>query len=377
MNLEAILNKLVSYETISETNNKDIALFIINFLKNLNIEAKKFEGHKGRFNIYSRIGPAKEGGIILSGHTDVVPVIGQDWTTNPFKLVKKGDKYFGRGTCDMKGFIAVVLNLLAQIKVNKLKKPLHLIFSYDEEVGCKGIQKLVPFLSKLKPKPKFCIVGEPTEMKLVNQHKGKRNFKVYFYGLESHSSLIENGLNSINYCSKFIEFLKNKQLEIKEKKDPKFIPSFSTINIGIIHGGIAVNIIPKLCELEFEIRNTPSFNTEEFISETKNYLNKLESEMKSFNSKCSIKFEEQITFPPLSTPESSEVISLCLNNLNSNSIDTVSFGTEAGVFNELNFQTVVCGPGSIEQAHKPNEFIRISQLKKCEKFLKKIIKSLY
>ena len=377
MDLLTIFEKLISYQTVSEKTNKELALFIISYLKNLNIKATKIEGEKGRFNIYSRIGPIVDGGIILSGHTDVVPVEGQNWSTNPFKLIRKGDKLFGRGTSDMKGFIAVVLSLIKDIDVNKLKRPIHLIFSYDEEVGCLGIQKLIPFLSKLKPKAKFCIVGEPTEMKLVNQHKGKRNYYVCFNGIESHSSLIENGVNAINYCAKFLEYLIKKQIKIKKNKDINFNPSFSTINVGRINGGIAVNIIPGQCEIEFEIRDTPNFNTNQLINEIKEYLIKLEAEMKIKNNNCSVKLIEQNTFPPLNTNDDSEVISLCLKNLKSNSLDTVSFGTEAGIFSKLNLQTVVCGPGSIKQAHKPNEYIRISQLKKCEIFLKKIIKSLY
>ena len=377
MNFITILEKLVSYKTVSEQTNKEIASFIIDYLKDLNFEATKIEGEKGRFNIYSRIGPITDGGIILSGHTDVVPVEGQIWSTNPFKLIKKGDKLFGRGTTDMKGFIAVVLSLIKEINVSKLKRPIHLVFSYDEEVGCLGIQKLVPFLLKLRPKAKFCIVGEPTEMKLVNQHKGKKNYYVCFNGFESHSSLVEDGVNAINYCVKFIEYLIKKQSQIKRNKDLNFNPSFSTINVGKINGGIAVNIIPRQCEIEFEIRDTPNFNTMKLINEIKQYLDKLESEMKIKNTNCSIRLQEQNTFPPLNTDDNAEIISLCLNNLNSNTVDTVSFGTEAGVFNKLNLQTVVCGPGSIKQAHKPNEYIKISQLKKCEIFLKKIIKSLH
>ncbi len=377
MNLNQILSKLISFETISETSNDEIASFIINFLNSYGIKSEKIKGDPGRFNIHSIIGPKVDGGIILSGHTDVVPTEGQLWSSNPFRLQKKGNRLYGRGSTDMKGFIAVVLSIIKEIKIEELKKPIHLIFSYDEEIGCVGIQKLIPFLEKLKPKPRFCIVGEPTEMKLVNQHKGKKNYYVGFHGLESHSSLIDQGVNSINYCSKFIEFLSMKQDKIKSKKNIKFTPNFSTINVGKVNGGVAINIIPKKCELFFEIRDIPNFKTEILVTEIKKFLKELEDDMKSINKNCFVEFTQQNDFPPLKTHDKSEIISMCLKNLKSNSINTVSFGTEAGIFNKMGFQTIVCGPGSIKQAHKPDEYIEIDQLKKCKSFLLQIINSLY
>ena len=278
----------------------------------------------------------------------------------------------------MKGFIAVVLSLVPKIEISKLKKPLHLIFSYDEEIGCVGIQKLIPFLKTVKPKPDFCIVGEPTEMKLVNMHKGKKNFLVSFNGVESHSSLVENGVNSIDYCGEFINFLKDLQKDlIKTKNNKKFNPPYPTINIGKIQGGIAVNIIPKECELEFEIRDTPNLNTEKTIKKIKDFLKKIEKKMKAKNKSCSVVFKMLNNFPPLETNEKKKIINLVLDKLKSNSVNSVSFGTEAGVFNKVGFETIVCGPGSIEQAHKPNEYIEEKQLKKCEEFLTKIIDFLY
>jgi len=378
MNTIDILSKLISFKTISELSNKKLAQYISDYLAKYNIKTQLFEGNPGQFNLYAKIGPDVDGGIILSGHTDVVPTEGQNWLTNPFELVKKKNKLFGRGSCDMKGFIAVVLATIPKLKISKLKKPLHLIFSYDEEIGCVGIQKLIPFLKKIKPKPSFCIVGEPTEMKLVNMHKGKKNFLVSFKGIESHSSLIQNGVNAIDYCAGFINFLKDLQkILIKTKSHKKFDPPYPTINIGKIQGGLAVNIIPENCELEFEIRDTPNLNTEKIIDKIKVFLKKTEKEMKEKNKKCSINFKILNNFPPLETNEKKKIINLALEKLKSNSISTVSFGTEAGVFNKVGFETIVCGPGSIEQAHKPNEYIETIQLKKCDEFLTKIIDFLY
>ncbi len=378
MKFKTLLSKLISFKTISMTSNKELMLFIKDYLSKSSIKCELLEGSKGQFNLYSRIGPNKEGGILLSGHTDVVPTEGQNWNSDPFKLIKKKNKFYGRGTCDMKSFIAVSLDLVSKINISNLKKPIHLIFSYDEEIGCVGIQKIVPFIKKLKPKPMYCIVGEPTGMKVVNEHKGKKNFLVQFNGVEAHSSLVNNGVNSINFCSEFVEFLKNLQKSISiSSKNSKYNPPYSTINVGLIRGGIALNIIPKHCEIEFEIRDTPEINSEEILKKIKSFLKSLEKKMKKINNKCFIVFKNTNDFPPLKTDEKKKIIQMALQKLKSNSISSVSFGTEAGVFNKLGVETIVCGPGNIEQAHKPNEYIEESQIIKCQSFLKNIIEYLY
>lgn len=376
--MEDILKKLIECPTISESSNINIIRYIDDYLKEFDVKGRLIQGGENQFNYHCMIGPNIDGGIIFSGHTDVVPVEGQDWVSDPFKLLKKNNKYYGRGTCDMKGFIAVCLSLVPEIKKKRLKKPIHFIFSYDEEIGCVGIRKLIPFLKRLKPKPNFCLVGEPTEMKIINQHKGKKNFLVTFQGHEAHSSLTEDGINSIDYCSKFINYLSEIQNElIKKYKNNKYYPSYPTLNVGKINGGLAVNIIPNKCVMEFEIRDTPEMESELFISKIKKFLNKLEKDMKKKFKNCKIKLEVKNNFPPLLTNDSSNLISLCLQALKTNSTSAVSFGTEAGIFNEMGFETIVCGPGSIKQAHKPNEFIEIKQLNKCRKFLLKLIELQY
>ena len=376
--MEAILRKLISFPTISQTSNEELINYVNKYLKKFNVHGELIESEKGQFNFHCIIGPKKNGGIIFSGHTDVVPIVGQNWKTDPFQLLQKNKKYYGRGTCDMKGFIAVCLSIIPKIKIEELKKPLHLIFSYDEEIGCVGIQKLKPFLRKLKPRPSFCVVGEPTEMQIINQHKGKKNFSVTFFGLEAHSSLLEDGVNAINYCNKFINYLNKLQKQLIDKfRNKNFSPAYPTINIGIINGGLAVNIIPMKCNLEFEIRDTPEMQSELIIKDIKKFLKDLEQKMKNQNKKCRIIFEIKNNFPPLFTKENSEIISLCLKLLRKNNTSTVSFGTEAGVFSDLGFETIVCGPGSIKQAHKPNEYIDINQLKKCEIFLLNLVGELY
>ena len=376
--MEDILKKLIEFPTISESSNENIMRYIDKYLGRFDVKGKLIRGEKNQFNYHCMIGPNKDGGIIFSGHTDIVPVEGQNWLSEPFKLLKKNDKYYGRGTCDMKGFIAVCLSLVPEIKKKKLKKPIHFIFSYDEEIGCVGIRKLIPFLKKLKPKPDFCLVGEPTEMKVINQHKGKKNFLVSFQGHEAHSSLTEDGVNSIDYCSKFINYLSEIQSELINKyKNNKYSPAYPTLNVGKINGGLAVNIIPNKCVMEFEIRDTPEMESKLFINKIKRFLKELEVDMKKKVKNCKIELEVKNNFPPLLTDNSSDFISLCLQALKKNSTSAVSFGTEAGIFNEIGFETIVCGPGSIKQAHKPNEFIEIKQLDKCRDFLLKLIELQY
>ena len=376
MKIQKILHKLVSFKSISLRENLSIIDYISSHFKLLGVKPQIIKGEKDRVNLYARIGPDNLDGIMFSGHTDVVPVEGQNWNSNPFSLKKVGTKLYGRGTTDMKGFIAVTLSLLPKIQNSSLKKPIHFMFSYDEEIGCIGIQKAIPFLKNLKIKPTKCIVGEPTKMQVINKHKGKKNFLITFNGIEAHSSLIESGVNSINYAADFINFLNKKQTDLMKKVNKEFFPPYSSINVGPISGGIALNIIPKNCQVEFEIRNLPSDDTKKLLNEIKNYLfGNLEKKMKKLNKKCFINFEITNNFPGLDTDKDEEVINLCLNSNKSNKLGTVSFGTEAGIFDKLNLQTIVCGPGSIEQAHKPNEYIEIEQLKKCEVFLKNIVNS--
>lgn len=377
LSLNNIISDLIGFKSISEHENLSMINYISEFLKRFGVKPKIVAKEDNRANLYAMIGPKKEGGIMLSGHTDVVPTEGQDWSSDPFKLMIKNNRLYGRGTCDMKSFIGIILFLIPKIKNLKLKRPIHLMFSFDEEIGCVGIQKAIPFLKSLKIKPSTCIVGEPTEMKVINQHKGKKNFLVKFNGIEAHSSQIDKGVNTIKYASELISFLNFIQNELKNKIDESFTPPYATINIGKIKGGIALNIIPKECEIEFEIRDLPDSDSKKIIDQIKDYLfNNLEKKMKLENKKCSINFLITNNFPPLITSQDKEIINLTLNLTKSNKTESVSFGTEAGVFNNLNIDTIVCGPGNINQAHKPDEFIEIKQIKKCKIFIENLLESL-
>lgn len=378
MNKEKILKHLIEFKTISETENNSLITFVKKYLSSFDINCTVLPGTKNQSNLYARIGPDCEGGIFFSGHTDVVPVEGQNWLYNPFTTTETADKIYGRGTADMKGFLSIVLSLVPTIKKLKLKRPVHIMFSYDEEIGCVGIKKAIPFIQQMKRKPRYCIVGEPTNMNLVTKHKGKKNFKVTFNGIESHSSLINDGLNAITYAAQFINYLQSVQIELQKKKylDDNFDPPFTSINVGTINGGIALNIVPKKCEIEFEIRDLPNVCTSNLIKNLKQYIKKTEVEMKKINKKAKIDFKIEDSFPGLNTHQNKSIVSIGLNALKTNKISTVSFGTEAGVFHKLGIETIICGPGSITQAHKANEFVKKNQLQQCELFLKNIIRSL-
>lgn len=378
-NFESIFKKLVSYKSISKTENIPLIKYVRRYLTSYGIKSSIIKGNSYQSNLYAHIGPNNENGIMFSGHTDVVPVTGQSWDSDPFTMEINKNNYIGRGTCDMKGFIAVVLSIIPEIQKSKLKKPIQLMFSYDEEIGCVGIQKAIPFLKSLKYKPKYCVVGEPTEMKVINEHKGKKNFVVTFNGVEAHSSLVNEGVNAINFASDFIIFLKKMQKELQshDNLDNNFYPNFSSINIGKIKGGIAINIIPKKCKVEFEIRNLPKTDLQILLNRIKNFLKNLEKKMKKLNENSSINLTAFNSFPPLNTDHKNEIVKISLNASKTNNTGSVSFGTEAGIFNNLGINTVVCGPGSIAQAHKPNEFVSRLQIEKCSKFIEKIINSLY
>ena len=376
MNTIDILSKLISFRTISELTNKELAKYISNYLAKYKVKTQLFEGNPGQFNLYAKIGPEVDGGIILSGHTDVVPTEGQNWITNPFKLVKKKNKLFGRGSCDMKGFIAVVLALIPKLKINKLKKPLHLIFSYDEEIGCVGIQKLIPFLKKIKPKPAFCIVGEPTEMKVVIAHKGKTSFQCHVRGSEAHSSLAPEAVNAVEFAAELISHIKATARKIKKNGpfDPLFDVPHTTIHTGNIKGGTALNIVPKECCFEFEIRHLPEESVDTYMSEIKNFIREeLEPEMKSISADSGFVINIKSAMPGLHTLPEDSVVTFAKSLTKQNTHSKVSFGTEAGPFQKTaGIPTVVCGPGSIVQAHKPDEFIAVEQVAKCSNFLDRL-----
>jgi len=323
-----------------------------------------------------------KGGIVLSGHTDVVPVDGQDWLSDPFKAEIRGDKLYGRGACDMKGFIACALNLLPQAvalsQQGRLRKPLHLALSFDEEVGCLGAPLMLEELSQRGINPDYCIVGEPSSMKMVVAHKGISVFRCSVHGKSAHSSLTHQGVNAISYAAKLIGFIDElaSQLAQSDQVDPMFDVPYSTLSIGTIEGGTATNIVPNLCEFTFDYRNLPSMGTQDILPVIKQRITELNQQMQQVDSQTGIKIEQLESVPAMTDTESEALQQLIAGLVQSSVRHKVAYATEGGQFTNAGIATVICGPGSIEQAHKADEYVELAQLVECDDFLQKLLQSL-
>ena len=379
-NVIDILKSLVGFDTTSFKSNLDLIAFIKNYLNIHKIKSTLVYDSSGKkANLYATIGSSSEGGIMLSGHTDIVPITDQAWTDDPFHLTQKENKLYGRGTADMKGFLALILSRVPKMISANLSKPIHLAFSYDEEVGCVGVHRLLDFINSNSIKPVFCIVGEPTSMEVVIGHKGKCAYQVVVKGLACHSGQAPFGVNAVDYAAKLISYIAEiaKEKSIKGPFDYDYEVPYSTLHTGVISGGTILNIVPDSCQFEFEIRHLIEDNPKELINKIKLYAKEnLLPNMHKVSSKTDIYFKEKVTYPGLSIDENSEPVKYVKKLLNNEQHKKVIFGTEGGLFQEkLNLPTVVCGPGSIDQAHKADEYISINQLEKGGRFLDDLITS--
>ena len=366
-----ILSDLIAFKTISGENNNSLINYCNEILNKLGATSfKTYDDKKKRVNLFATLkakNPSKKKSIIFSGHTDVVPV-SKDWNTDPFVATIKDEKVFGRGACDMKGFIACTLAYAPIFSKTNLDRDIHFSFTFDEETACQGAPLLINELKKKNMDSGICIVGEPTSMKIIDAHKGCYEYTTYFKGLAGHGSAPDKGINAVEYAVKYISKLIELR-EILKTKVPKnsiFDPPYTTIQIGGISGGIARNVIADKCQVDWEMRPVIKVDGEFVNNEMDKYVNtKLLPEMTKVFSKSLIKKEiigEIIGFNRLEKSEACEFISSLTGD---NSREVVSFGTEAGLFQEIGISTVVCGPGSIEQAHKTDEFITLDQIKKC------------
>jgi len=366
-----ILSDLIAFKTVSGEDNNSLINYCDGILKKLGATSFKiFDDEKKRVNLFATIKSKEPNGkkpVILSGHTDVVPV-SKSWSTDPFRATIKGDKLYGRGSCDMKGFIACTLAYAPIYAKENLNRDIHFSFTFDEETACQGAPLLIKELKNRRINDGICIVGEPTNMKIIDAHKGCYEYTTYFEGLAGHGSAPEKGVNAVEYANRYISKLMNLR-EILKSKVPKnsvFDPPYTTIGIGGISGGIARNVIADKCRVDWEMRPVIKEDGEFVNNELNEFVNKeLLPEMKKIFPKSSIKKEiigEIIGFNKVNKSEACEFIS---NLTGDNSREAVSFGTEAGLFQEIGISTVVCGPGSIEQAHKVDEFIALDQIKKC------------
>ncbi|AAZ26030.1 acetylornithine deacetylase [Colwellia psychrerythraea] len=377
----ALIEKLISFDTTSYKSNLDLIEYIQNYLSEYGISSQlAFNEEKTKANLYATIGPQDKSGVMLSGHTDVVPVTGQAWDTDPFCVTHKDGMLFGRGTCDMKGFIAIVLSYLPEMIAAKLETPVHLAFSYDEEIGCVGARRLVEMMSGMPIKPAMCIVGEPTSLQVVNAHKGKLAQRITVSGLEAHSSLPHLGVNAIDFAADLILFIRELARELAENGpfEEGFDVTYTTLHTGKVEGGVALNIVPKHCQFDFEIRNIPGQDPQPLLDKVMAYAKDvLEPKMKAVDANCSIEMSPLSGYPGMFTEEEKEVVEFVQTLTEVKGLKKITFGTEGGLFtNALHIPTVVCGPGSIEQAHKPNEFIEVAQVLAMESFMDKLITAL-
>lgn len=367
----SLLSQLLSFDTTSRESNLALIEWIQHYLSQFGIKSTLvFNEEHTKANLYARLGPEGDGGVMLSGHTDVVPVDGQAWTHPPFELTEQNGKCYGRGSADMKGFIACVLEAVPRFVNTELRMPLHLAFSYDEEVGCLGVRSLIDHICASNEKPAMCIIGEPTSMKPVYGHKGKVAMRCNVQGHACHSAYAPEGVNAIEYAAKLIGKLSELSEPLKQHLDDRFDPPYSTLQTGLIKGGAALNIVPEHCSFDIEMRYLPATDVTHTFDKLQNYAAQtLEPSMRSVNEHSNIQFESLAAYPPLLTDPQSEFAQWLSSWSGSKEFGTVAFGTEGGLFDEAGVATLVCGPGSMEQGHKPDEFITVKQLNACSTML--------
>jgi acetylornithine deacetylase len=372
-----VLEALVSFDTVSRNSNLDCIAWIEGYLDKLGVKHERIYDETGKkSNLWATLGPKDVSGFILSGHTDVVPVDDQTWTDSPFKLTERDGKLYGRGSTDMKGYVACCLAAVPDMLKANLKKPLHLAFSYDEEVGCWGVRRMIPKIVEGTAMPIACFVGEPTEMDVVIGHKGKRSFKVLVRGRTCHSSLAPLGVNAVEYAARVIAKIRDisDRMAKSGTRDELYDVPFSTGHTGYLHGGTALNIVPDIATFEFEFRVLSADKSDTLAKEVIDYAkNVLEPEMKKVAPEAGFEFQDRGEFAGLDTAPEAEVTVLAKKLSGRNGHSKVAYGTEGGLFALAGIPTVVCGPGSIDQAHKADEWIAITELEKCGRFIDRLI----
>lgn len=371
-----LLARLVAFPTVSRDSNLELIGFIRSYLQGLGIACElDYNAERTKANLYARFGPDCEGGVLLSGHTDVVPVDGQNWTLPPFELSERDGRLYGRGSADMKGFIACVLAAVPNWLAGPLRVPVHLAFSYDEEVGCLGVRSLLEKIGQRPNPPALCIIGEPTELKPVLGHKGKLAMRCRVHGAACHSAYAPQGVNAIEYAARLINRLGEigQRLSAVERHDPRFDPPFSTVQTGLIQGGRALNIVPAECQFDFEVRALPSDDPQQVAEELRAYAeHELLPEMRQRSSASAIELEPLSAYPGLATDPHSAAAELLALLSGSREFGTVAFGTEGGLFDQAGIPAVICGPGSMDQGHKPDEFVSVQQLDACDAMLRRL-----
>jgi len=374
---QQLLETLVGHPTVSRDSNLDLIRFIEGYLEDFGVPCQRIESDDGRkANLLARIGPEVEGGVVLSGHTDVVPVDGQPWTSDPFALTERGDgRLYGRGSCDMKGFIACALAQVPRWVEQDLARPVYLAFSYDEEVGCVGAPRLIERLMADAPRPAAVIVGEPTLMAPVVAQKGITNLRTTVTGLEAHSSQVNQGVSAIHVAARLVTRIEDIMAELREagRVDEAFNVAHSSLHVGRIAGGTAINIMARECRFDWEIRHLPQDGFESVYSRFEDYAESLERELRQRAPQVSIRTEPlTVTVPGLADRDNTAALSLCRALLGERDTEAVAYATEAGQFQQAGLPTVICGPGSIAQAHQPDEYLETAQLDAGVAFMRRL-----
>jgi len=364
-----ILGRLIGFDTTSARSNLALVDFVEDYLTARGFAVRRFADESGeKAGLYAQIGP-EGGGVLLSGHTDVVPTEGQDWRRDPFSLTVAEGRAYGRGTTDMKGFVASVLALADRAARTRLKEPLKIVLSYDEEIGCVGIQQMRDALAKVMGAPRLCIVGEPTEMQVAVGHKGKAALRAVCHGQSGHSALAPKFVNALHMATDFIAALRQLQDELAEDgaRDAAYAVPYSTVHVGTLEGGRALNIVPDRAELTFEYRYLPQDGDAALFEKIKDAANRVAASYKARWHGVEIEIERTNAYPGLAVPADDPVIGLVQKLAQTNTTTKVAFGTEAGVFAGLGVPTIVCGPGSMEgQGHKPDEYVTLQALAECD-----------
>ena len=370
-----LLKTLVGFDTTSRESNLGMIEFLRDHLRSLGIAARlSYDAERRKANLFATIGETGRPGIVLCGHTDVVPVDGQAWDTDPFVAHMANGRIYGRGAVDMKGFIAASLAALPEFLSASLHQPLHLAFTYDEEIGCVGVQTLIRDLQEAGIKPAGCFVGEPTRMQVMTGHKGMRVTRCRVHGLEAHSSMAPEAVNAIEYAGRVIERIRQVagKLRAEGPFDPAYKIAHTTLQTGMIQGGTAANIVPRDCEFVFDCRTLPQNQSDELIRQIEAYADELRAEMRKISAQVDISFETLANAAALDTADDAPIAYLGRALARNDLIGRVSFATDAGWLQQAGIPCVVVGPGDIEVAHKPNEFIEVSQLEECLGFIARL-----
>jgi acetylornithine deacetylase len=380
----AMIERLIAFNTVSRDSNLGLIEWARDYLQGLGAKTRlTHDASAKKANLFATLGDSKKPGLILSGHTDVVPVDGQDWDTDPFAATERDGKLYARGSADMKGFIGITLaqapKFVAALNDQRLDAPLHYALSYDEEVGCLGVRGLIRDLEEQGIRPAGCVVGEPTSMQPIIAHKGTHRFRCAVHGREAHSSYVTHGVNAIEYAARLVVFIRQlaDRLAQLEQRDYGFSVPYSTLSTGLIQGGIAANVVPKDCVFQFDMRTLPQLKPDTLYQEIRRYAEVLAAEMRGIDASAGIDLQWVSQTVGLAAAESDAIVQWAMQLSRNPTVGKVSYGTEAGLFQKMGVPTVICGPGDIAEAHRPNEFVALDQLAQCESFMDRILETGY